>query len=904
MPFRAEVSTVESGLNAAKAALSRNNIPECVDIYEALVSRFPAYAVPLLAQLHTLYESLPDKESRYALYVSRHFAFTFSPQDKVLDIGSGNIPFPFATHLADLALKDDLVGRAGAPFKTIHGRKVYECSVESMPFEDKEFDFIHCSHVLEHVDDPEKACLELMRVGKRGYIETPTRGKDLWLDTGKASNHRWAVDLIQGVLTFTEYTPEEIEGLQCSLLLDMHTQPQTEREKAFSALLYLKAPFINTMLAWDTRFEFQVRRLNRKPVVTVSETAKPPERVEPVSSGSAEFSEQSAQRPYSCLFVNTYYDGFLQEFYGSKPQVATMPYALQRELLHRERFGDSDFYSKGLRAAGWIAEDVIINCNPLQQMWCRENGFSGDTFSILLEQVKRLKPDVVYIQDMHMTPREVIRALKAQGALVAGQVASAISDALPLDAYDLVVTSFAHFADRFRRKKVAAYYHPLAFDSRVLDDIGDTPYASRIIPCSFIGGISPAHTQGFELLTTLTKNTPIEFWGYGVEALPQDSPIRLRHHGAVWGKGMFKVFGQSRITINRHSEAAENNANNMRLFEATGCGSLLITDYKDNLNDLFEVGREVAAYRSSGECAELIRYYLDHPAEAEVIARAGQARTLKEHSYLDRMRYTAKILKRHVRYRRESGRYPAPDMARISYGHTSLEKERVTPELTSAWKSSAIPPLQRGLVQQELARLYQGDPLPAFSVLANMVKERLLPDQALLEIGCASGYYSEILEYLCKRPLNYHGIDYSRPLLDMARDFYPEASFYQADGARLPFLNNAFSMAVSSCILLHTPNYLEHLTETIRVANDYVVLHRTPVSRQHPLRTQSKFAYGIKTVELTFNEADLLKECSLLGLKLLQVCEISSEPGQDQFTVTYLFKKIGAAQAAQNQRAK
>lgn len=60
-------------------------------------------------------------------------------------------------------------------------------------FRDKEFDFVYCSHVLEHVRDPAKACAELMRIGKRGFIETPTRGKDLWLGTAAVSNHRWAV---------------------------------------------------------------------------------------------------------------------------------------------------------------------------------------------------------------------------------------------------------------------------------------------------------------------------------------------------------------------------------------------------------------------------------------------------------------------------------------------------------------------------------------------------------------------------------------------------------------------------------------------------------------------------------------------------------------------------------------
>lgn len=82
--------------------------------------------------------------------------------------------FLFATTLAEFATEDDFYGRAGAPLQNPDGKPLYKCSVEQMPFKDKEFDFVYCSHVLEHVVDPIRACRELMRVARRGYIETPT----------------------------------------------------------------------------------------------------------------------------------------------------------------------------------------------------------------------------------------------------------------------------------------------------------------------------------------------------------------------------------------------------------------------------------------------------------------------------------------------------------------------------------------------------------------------------------------------------------------------------------------------------------------------------------------------------------------------------------------------------------
>jgi spore maturation protein CgeB len=67
------------------------------------------------------------------------------------------------------------------------------------------------------------------------------------------------------------------------------------------------------------------------------------------------------------------------------------------------------------------------------------------------------------------------------------------------------------------------------------------------------------------------------------------------------------------------------------------------------LGELFEIGKEVLAYSSAEEAAELIHYYLAHPDEAQAIARAGQARTLGEHTYWHRMEELVPILERYLK---------------------------------------------------------------------------------------------------------------------------------------------------------------------------------------------------------------------------------------------------------------
>jgi spore maturation protein CgeB len=118
--------------------------------------------------------------------------------------------------------------------------------------------------------------------------------------------------------------------------------------------------------------------------------------------------------------------------------------------------------------------------------------------------------------------------------------------------------------------------------------------------------------------------------------------------GLAWGKEMYQTLSDAKIVFNRHIDVADDYANNMRLYEATGVGTLLITDHKRNMTSMFTPGLEVLTYRHAEECVELVEYYLEHTEEREAIALAGQERTLKEHTYLHRMQELLDIVRKYI----------------------------------------------------------------------------------------------------------------------------------------------------------------------------------------------------------------------------------------------------------------
>ena len=592
----------------------------------------------------------------------------------------------------------------------------------------------------------------------------------------------------------------------------------------------------------------------------------------------------------TCLFLNTYYPGFLAHHYGSMPDRASQSYEAQRSALQQACFGDSDFYSSGLKLAGWQAEDVIVNCAPLQEAWAHEQGYrrQGQLIDIAIEQIQRRRPEVLYLQDLGLASKEFLARIRPHVTLIVGQIASPVPANADLKGFDLIFSSFPHFVEEFRKQGITAYYQPLAFEPRVVR-IGAT--SERIHAVTFVGGLSPAHQERRRFVASLAKLVPLECWGYGVECLRASGVEGARLHGEVWGADMFATLCRSQITINHHIDVAQTYANNMRLFEATGCGALLVTDHKDNLHDLFTIGEEVIAYRSLEECADLVHYYRAHPEEARRIAERGQARTFREHTYTTRMAQTAEILSRHLKERQGHRRLPAPDLAHVSYGKKSIQPNDITTAMATSWQSPAIPLKQRALVDQELLDLYRGRPPLVYQVLADALRPFIVPDCRVLEIGCASGYYYEALEYLLNTRLSYVGIDFSAAMVALAQQYYPRVSFQIGNGAALEFPDRSFLIAVSSGVLLHVNDYPQHIREAARVSSRIVVLHRTPICRAQPTSHYKKFAYGVETHELRLNEPEILGLCRDQGLELVQRLEYDSHPERDEFEATYVFRK-------------
>jgi spore maturation protein CgeB len=228
----------------------------------------------------------------------------------------------------------------------------------------------------------------------------------------------------------------------------------------------------------------------------------------------------------------------------------------------------------------------------------------------------------------------VIAAVRAETRLVVGQVATELPAGKSYRDYGLVVSSIPRLVDRFRREGADAEWLPLAFEPSIRNAI---PPVKRDISVSFVGSFTTRYADRLEIVEAVARAAPLKTWTGDAAAIAMDSPVRPTIERPAWGRAMYEVLARSLMTANTHGRIAGEDANNLRLYEATGMGALLVTDARRNMGQLFEVGSEVLTYRDAEDCARVVRYYLDHPAEAASIAAAGQRRTLRDHTWANRM---------------------------------------------------------------------------------------------------------------------------------------------------------------------------------------------------------------------------------------------------------------------------
>jgi spore maturation protein CgeB len=106
---------------------------------------------------------------------------------------------------------------------------------------------------------------------------------------------------------------------------------------------------------------------------------------------------------------------------------------------------------------------------------------------------------------------------------------------------------------------------------------------------------------------------------------------------------LIKMYSRSRISLGfstvgnaRYSDREKTRQIHLRDFEAPMSGGLHFVEYQDELQEFYDIGREIVCYTTREDLLDKTRYYLAHPTEAERVRQAGHQRAARDHTWTRR----------------------------------------------------------------------------------------------------------------------------------------------------------------------------------------------------------------------------------------------------------------------------
>jgi ubiquinone/menaquinone biosynthesis C-methylase UbiE len=206
----------------------------------------------------------------------------------------------------------------------------------------------------------------------------------------------------------------------------------------------------------------------------------------------------------------------------------------------------------------------------------------------------------------------------------------------------------------------------------------------------------------------------------------------------------------------------------------------------------------------------------------------------------------------------------------LSADYSVVTMEEARRRQRNGWHSWRVAAQQDAAYRALLDAMHAGNPRIDLTVAAQAVDAVGLSRPSLLEVGCGTGYYSEILATLGKSRLDYTGLDYSPAMVARARIRYPHGRFEVGDATALAHPDGAFDLVFNGVSLMHILDYQKAIAEHARVARQAVIFHSVPVFPDYPTTQFHKYAYGGPMVESVFNRGELLALFAASGLEVMQ----------------------------------
>ncbi len=146
-------------------------------------------------------------------------------------------------------------------------------------------------------------------------------------------------------------------------------------------------------------------------------------------------------------------------------------------------------------------------------------------------------------------------------------------------------------------------------------------------------GMQASELERIQTLNELAKHFRVDLY-----TRSDTSPLqRVQVHGGVkTHTEMPKIFHLSKINLNMTIKPIQTGLP-LRIFDILGCGGFVMSNYQEELPELFDIGIDLETYSSMDELIDKCAYYLEHEDERKQIALNGYRKVKEHYTYQKRV---------------------------------------------------------------------------------------------------------------------------------------------------------------------------------------------------------------------------------------------------------------------------
>ena len=306
---------------------------------------------------------------------------------------------------------------------------------------------------------------------------------------------------------------------------------------------------------------------------------------------------------------------------------------------------------------------IFPNFQQLQLKWADENEINLNyEYDIFMEQIKYYQPDLVFFQTS-ITLSKIIDKVNFKYILWDGTNSKNLKIAKKSV---LVLTNMPEAKKFYNLNKINSELIDHFFDIRLIKEIKKNN--NKQLNVSFIGTMTNKdHFDRTIFLGELNNTIRINFFLGSTNNLIKvfaiavynlifkkktllnclkyiffQFKIKNLNKGSVYGKKMYEVIKKSKIVLNFHIQSGS--GLNMRVFECTGMGSCLLSDYQNNLNKYFNCEDDIICFQNIKDAENKIKNLLKNNSYRDKVALNAQKKVLSNSIFEKRKDQISKIL--------------------------------------------------------------------------------------------------------------------------------------------------------------------------------------------------------------------------------------------------------------------